>query len=62
VSIASPYYEDVIRVFDSSLKVTDVGHLSTKVNRIKIKVKHANWFTMGNPKYQGKKIIIFKHS
>ncbi|KAL2319922.1 hypothetical protein Fmac_028891 [Flemingia macrophylla] len=58
VAMSSSYYEDLTKVFYSNLRVTQAGHLYTKVNKTKIKMKPADWLTMVGLKYQGQKLTF----
>ncbi|XP_017437392.1 uncharacterized protein LOC108343552 isoform X2 [Vigna angularis] len=55
VCMECPYFEDLIRVFYSNLRVEN-GHLYTEVNKTKIEMKPADWLTIAHLKYQGQKL------
>ncbi|XP_022642528.1 uncharacterized protein LOC106774437 isoform X2 [Vigna radiata var. radiata] len=55
VSMECPYFEDLIRVFYSNLRVEN-GYLYTEVNKTKIEMKPADWFTIAHLKYQGQQL------
>jgi len=47
----------LLEYFIQTLKVTEVGHLNSEVNKIKIKIKHADCLTLTNL-YQGQKLLF----
>ncbi|WVY94008.1 hypothetical protein V8G54_033096 [Vigna mungo] len=55
VSMECPYFEDLIRVFYSNLRVEN-GYLYTEVNKTKIEMKPADWLTIAHLKYQGQQL------
>ncbi|KAL2325439.1 hypothetical protein Fmac_024497 [Flemingia macrophylla] len=56
VAISSSYFEDLIRVFYSNLKVSEAGYLYSEANKTKIKMKPADWLTVAGLKYQDHKL------
>ncbi|KAL2339779.1 hypothetical protein Fmac_007719 [Flemingia macrophylla] len=56
VAISSSYFEDLIKVFYSNLRVFQVGYLYSEVNKTKIKMKPADWLIVAGLKYEGHKL------
>jgi len=50
------YFEDLIKLFYSNLKITGVGNLCTEVREKKIKITPPDWLTFAHLKYQGQKL------
>ncbi|KAL2330278.1 hypothetical protein Fmac_017859 [Flemingia macrophylla] len=55
VAISSSYFEDLIKVFYSNLRVSQAGYLYSEVNKTKIKMKPADWLIVAGLKYEGHK-------
>ncbi|KAL2322066.1 hypothetical protein Fmac_026445 [Flemingia macrophylla] len=58
LSIHTPYFQDLIKVFYSNLTLTEDGHLYTEVNKTKIHIKPTDWLTLAGLKYEGIKLNL----
>ncbi|KAL2341132.1 hypothetical protein Fmac_009072 [Flemingia macrophylla] len=56
VAMSSSYFEDLIKVFYSNLRVSEAGYLYSEVNKTKIKMKPADWLIVPGLKYEGHKL------
>ncbi|KAL2338656.1 hypothetical protein Fmac_013102 [Flemingia macrophylla] len=56
VAMSSSYFEDLIKVFYSNLRVSKAGYLYSEVNKTKIKMKPADWLIVAGLKYEGHKL------
>ncbi|KAL2334548.1 hypothetical protein Fmac_015761 [Flemingia macrophylla] len=56
VAMSSSYFEDLIKVFYSNLRVSEAGYLYSEVNKTKIKMKPADWLIVAGFKYEGHKL------
>jgi len=60
VYFSTMYYENLIKIFYSNLKVMKVSHLYSEVNKISIKIKYANWLIVVNMNIKDKKLSFLK--
>nr|KYP65968.1 hypothetical protein KK1_012246 [Cajanus cajan] len=58
VALKCDFFEDLIKVFYSNLRVSEAGFLYSDVNKTKIKIKPSDWLTLAGLKYQGHKLAF----
>lgn len=56
LGINLPYYEDLVRVFYTNVKITLVGHLAIEICRRMIHIKEMDWMTIAHLQYDGLKL------
>nr|KYP63004.1 hypothetical protein KK1_017565 [Cajanus cajan] len=58
VALKCDFFEDLIKVFYSNLRVSEAGFLYSDVNKTKIKIKPSDWLSLVGLKYQGHKLAF----
>jgi len=56
LGINLPYYEDLVRVFYTNVKITPVGHLAIEICGRMIHIKEMDWMTIAHLQYDGLKL------
>ena len=51
-----PYYEDLVRLFYTNVKITPIGHLAIEICRRRIHINQLDWMNIVNLKYDGVKL------
>ncbi|ESW29767.1 hypothetical protein PHAVU_002G097600, partial [Phaseolus vulgaris] len=51
-----PYYEDLVRLFYTNVKITPIGHLAIEICRRRIHINQLDWMNIANLKYDGVKL------
>ena len=57
MSLRGHYYDDLIKLFYTNLKLLDKKDLIIKVLKNKIRITLDNWINVANLKYEGKILI-----
>jgi len=56
LEINLPYYEDLVRVFYTNVKITPVGHLAIEICEKMIHIKEMDWMIIAHLQYDGLKL------
>ncbi|ESW30399.1 hypothetical protein PHAVU_002G150300 [Phaseolus vulgaris] len=56
LGINLPYYEDLVRVFYTNVKITHVGHFAIEICGMMIHIKEMDWMTIAHLQYDGLKL------
>jgi len=58
LGIKLPYYEDLVRVFYTNLKITPIGHLAIEICGKRIHINQLDWINIVNMRYNGVKLTL----